>query len=409
MLSNSLVSISKIFDQKFDKFYLPLIGVFLILLFINSIYYIHFFVYSSNEWLVADWLINYSGGFVRRGLSGELILLISNFFNIAAQDSLFFLFSSLQLFFFIFIFILLRQKQITFWFFLIFASPSFLSFYIFDPSIIARKEILIYLTYLAWMITLSRHSKVTFNTSIIFSILGIFITLLHEIFVFYSVIFYLITIIYFKEKSLKLNYSIFIPLSSAATVILIMLVPTGFNSLAICSRIIEAGIEPSVCEGGILSWPARGVIEGFIHNLTIYNFWTPFGLVLILFLPIIPFFLFSYANHLLINQPSNRLLFFLAIQLISMSPLFLVATDWGRWVNIQSILLGISMIFFLMPKISTNKIHIKNNPNQQLIGFGVPIILLIFMSSWNLRHCCRDGNFLFEFNGLIGSLASLIL
>src|SRR5262249_18441108 len=33
--------------------------------------------YKVNSWQISEWLINYQGGFVRRGLSGELILALS--------------------------------------------------------------------------------------------------------------------------------------------------------------------------------------------------------------------------------------------------------------------------------------------------------------------------------------------
>jgi hypothetical protein len=92
-----------------------------------------------------------------------------------------------------------------------------------------------------------------------------------------------------------------------------------------------------------------------------------------------------------------------------MSPLFIVATDWGRWINIQSILLGLSMIVFLESKKNTETHIIQYSTSEKVLGYGMPIILLIFMSSWNLKHCCRDGNFLFEFNGIIGSIQSLII
>ena len=32
------------------------------------------------NWTFQDWLINYEGGFVRRGLAGELILILTNIF-----------------------------------------------------------------------------------------------------------------------------------------------------------------------------------------------------------------------------------------------------------------------------------------------------------------------------------------
>lgn len=407
MLFNYLSLISNIFDQKFEKFYLPLIGLFLGLLSINCIYYVHVFVYSSNEWLVADWLINYSGGIVRRGLSGELIFFITNLFNWNTLHFLFYFLSFLQVLLFLGIFILIFNKKITFWFFLIFATPSFLSFYFFDPSIIARKEILIYLSYFAWMVTLIKKRQASFSTSLFFSILAVFITLLHEIFVFYSIAFYLFSIIYFDQKLFTLNFSVLIPLSSVVTLIFLMLAPTAFNAVEICQRITETGIDPKVCLGGVLSWPASGVIEGFIWNLSIYNTSTPLGLILILTLPLISISLFCSSIKFL-NISAKKLFFCLIIQLIFMSPLFLVATDWGRWVNIQSILIGLTMVFFLESNKSIKIKDLKFSSTEKLWGYGVPIILLIFMSSWNLRHCCRDGNFLFEFNGLIGSFYSII-
>ena len=37
----------------------------------------------DNSWTVGEWLISYAGGFVRRGLPGELIHFISNKFSLS--------------------------------------------------------------------------------------------------------------------------------------------------------------------------------------------------------------------------------------------------------------------------------------------------------------------------------------
>jgi hypothetical protein len=37
-----------------------------------------------NDWTAGDWLINYSGGFVRRGLPGELFLLAARALQVPA-------------------------------------------------------------------------------------------------------------------------------------------------------------------------------------------------------------------------------------------------------------------------------------------------------------------------------------
>ena len=56
-----------------------LLLVFILFLFYSLIGVFHSAI--SFNWSFQDWLINYSGGFVRRGLSGEFISFISdNFF-----------------------------------------------------------------------------------------------------------------------------------------------------------------------------------------------------------------------------------------------------------------------------------------------------------------------------------------
>jgi len=51
----------------------------------------------GNDSSLSDWLINYSGGFVRRGLIGQAVIEFSNIFLFALRDSILIF----QLFFFI--------------------------------------------------------------------------------------------------------------------------------------------------------------------------------------------------------------------------------------------------------------------------------------------------------------------
>ena len=50
------------------------------------------FLYSKhnvgNDSSISDWFINYSGGFVRRGFTGEIITNFSTLFSIGLRDSI---------------------------------------------------------------------------------------------------------------------------------------------------------------------------------------------------------------------------------------------------------------------------------------------------------------------------------
>ena len=39
--------------------------------------------YTEDNWTIGEWLINYQGGFVRRGFGGELIYYLSTIFKIS--------------------------------------------------------------------------------------------------------------------------------------------------------------------------------------------------------------------------------------------------------------------------------------------------------------------------------------
>ena len=64
-----------------DYFTLFKISTFLAVFFVLLFYIIHY-DYLLGEVIYGGWVINYSTGFVRRGLSGEIVFFISNFFNL---------------------------------------------------------------------------------------------------------------------------------------------------------------------------------------------------------------------------------------------------------------------------------------------------------------------------------------
>ena len=72
--------------KSFLKYFLKLLALFSVIkLFDNAI--------NRDAWQYGEWLINYQNGFVRRGLIGEFIYLISYIFNQNLQVSFIFVIS----------------------------------------------------------------------------------------------------------------------------------------------------------------------------------------------------------------------------------------------------------------------------------------------------------------------------
>ena len=112
-----------------------------------------FFLYSKhdvgNDSSLSDWLINYEGGFVRRGLIGELITNFSTISSFKLRDSILIF----QLFFFIsyyFLIILfcknLFQNRLII---LAIFSPIFVLYPVAEIEVLGRKELIIFLIFLS--------------------------------------------------------------------------------------------------------------------------------------------------------------------------------------------------------------------------------------------------------------------
>ena len=61
-----------------------IIKVFFLLIGLNYIYFSIRLSLRENSWIAGDWLINYEGGILRRGLSGEILLFLSNTLSVSS-------------------------------------------------------------------------------------------------------------------------------------------------------------------------------------------------------------------------------------------------------------------------------------------------------------------------------------
>ena len=91
------------------------------------------------DWTFQDWMINYEGGFVRRGLSGEVITTISNFFfyekkqfyhGIQIHLVYFFIVSIFCFFYYFFLYLFFKNEELNLEKLFIIFSPLSLPFFI---------------------------------------------------------------------------------------------------------------------------------------------------------------------------------------------------------------------------------------------------------------------------------------
>ena len=131
--------------------------IFLIVFGISFLYNKH---NIGNDSSISDWFINYSGGFVRRGLTGEVITNFSSIFSIGLRDAILIF----QIIFFVLLYylIFLFCKNLLFNRLLILSilSPIFVIYPVAEIEALGRKELIIFSIYLTYLYTNIKSIKI---------------------------------------------------------------------------------------------------------------------------------------------------------------------------------------------------------------------------------------------------------
>jgi len=362
---------------------------YLIFFLIFSIFiYIYLFSLKNiiNLWTYSEVHLNYSSGFIRRGLFGEIILFL-NSLGIKSRESfstIFFIFYLFNAFVFLNI---LKKFTNNIWFYIFFTfNPAFILFSFYDLGGYARSEVfgifLILLhSYIYQNIFLK---KINFKFYYFFYYLILYPSilvsfLLHEINIFF-IIFHLITTYRIIKLSDKINLKkiliFFIPLMLLASVffwtftqklshsMLESIFGTLTDNKNISIWIWEALLTP-ISERSEFSYMAKPFLN-VIYYVSIFIFY----LVPILF----------FLNNLTRDTVSKSILLILSI--IPFLFLFIIARDWGRWMHIilMIIFCFYSQYIYKMPI----NIKFKKNHKIYLIIF---FIFQIFFT--RIPHCCN--------------------
>jgi hypothetical protein len=392
-------------QQKCDLVFAPLyyrlvcLMLFLMVVFTGTRGYE--FSKTWDEWMVADWLISYASGFVRRGLSGELILLASDTFgvraNIVVFIVLFSLFSSLCVLFAR----LLRTRQMTFWYFSLCISPGFLLFTFYDPFALGRKELLLFVAFCSWATMWAGPAYPGLRSHAVFGIVCFLITLMHEVFAFFSLYFVLLSFLMSESRGVghRWKASLVIPCSSLLALLVIGQFSGAITDPGVCKRLIDIGAPDAVCRG-ILSYDVVTTNQALARFTDTFTLNMALGLAAIFPMVVLPIYLFLVANA---GAPHDaRKLTAVVCTLIVVSiPLFLLTRDWGRWISIHIVLSTIMCSAFLRQQ------HDESRNYLQLDGISAPLVaglcVVCSMFLWSLKHCCE-----YEYVKVLGPIDRLL-
>jgi len=344
----------------------------------------------GNDSSISEWLINYKGGFTRRGLGGEIAIIFSNFFEINLRESIMFLQIFFHCIYLLLLFYYLKNLRVNLIQLFAIFSPIFLFYPIAEIEVLGRKEIFLFLLFLSTIyFSNERYSQKVVNF-LIFFIFPI-IVLIWEQIVLFAPYFLCILIIKNKIKTFKEVFikSILIFLPGIITFIYVFLNPISLIEHSNMIEYLKTNFNENCymsCNLLVSNTIYFHTFESTHRNVDMVHYVRYFLIFLVGFMPLhILLFQNNFSkkdNFLSINFRLHNLFFFLYLPVLL---LFLFGSDWGRWINITYTFSILFYLYLLINKQITNNLEIsgKNfflvNKNKLLTA----IVFVIFCFGWN--------------------------
>jgi hypothetical protein len=362
-------------------------GVFIFLL-----YHAFLLISSANSpdpWLIGDWLINYQGGLVRRGLTGEIFLRAAQLSGI----NIVVIVVAFQILMYSIFFINAYRLSINSSFSVLTAaligSPAFILFPVLDPNGGFRKEIVLFalLSTLCFYLT-SSDQKISKWLPVYIAVISVVMVFSHEMLLIYLPYIICAFIIYDKGLGEQAKKNIVSILPAIILGILLAFFYRGDKQVVIqiCNS-LKTG-SPSDCflpeiTPGAISSLGQGIksAHDFVvqsnnaSTLLVYGFTTLLGLA--------PLVLIIFSKQFSKYKKGLKLRFWLSVCIfliiVCSIPLFWIAADYGRLINIHITCLSL-LALMMTQEVNSTPYQVNN---KQIAAWG---LCFLFVISWRLIH-----------------------
>ena len=365
-----------------------------LLFIIFSIIFAVFFLYIKhnvgNDSSISEWLINYNGGFTKRGIGGEIAIMIANLFELSLRQSIFFIQSLAHITYLVLIFFYLKNLKVNIIQVFAIYVPLFLLYPIAEIEALGRKEIVLFLSFIVALFLCEKKNSKKYINIYSFFILPIVILLWEEVVLFFpffaaviiiqnnlntfSKVFKNLLIIFFPSI-LTFAYVWLNPLSAEGHVVMCAYLQSEFGERCYMSAKLLMSNTIYFSTFDVVHQNAN--LEHYIRYILIF---------LIGFFPLnllVSQNKFLKKNNFITNNFKLNILFFLLY-----SPsilLFIYAYDWGRWTHMTYSFSILFYIYLFKNSIISNNLKIKNDLWKSIVKkkILVSLIFFIFAFCWN--------------------------
>jgi hypothetical protein len=391
MTQNTLVKKNKNFNLYF-LIYLCFLGF-------TAVIYLYEKHTVGNDSTISAWLINYQGGFVRRGFIGEICFQIAKLFN---SDLRFVIFLFQSFFYLTFLFLTfnffknIRNTPIT-----IFAiyTPIFLLYPVAEVEVLARKEVFLYIYFLCFL-SLCTHKSI-YEKYINYYVL--FVTplfcMINEMVIFFFP--FIVVCLIFHKKINNLVYVLKICLLFLPSLLIVMYFfayPLTIENHKIMEQSLLINFN-EICYMSCALVIVHDISQIEYMSNSVFGGSSPYQIItwvirysFIFLIGFFPLLLISkhstirYLNILSFLGLGN-ILFLMLFLFLPVLPFFYLANDWGRYMGM---LISFSTFFYFY-LYKFNHININFNSLSKTLSFFnqkrkfTIIIFIIFAFGWNQK------------------------
>ena len=378
---------------KFDKYLL----IYLLILAFCSTVFLYVKHTGGTDTSISEWLINYQGGFTRRGIIGEICFHIASFFKIDLRFVIFLFQTFFYLSYLYLIYLFFRKiKNNILTIFAIF-TPIFLLYPVAEVEALGRKEVFLYIYFLCFLFLIRPESQYKHYSNIYIIFVTPIICLIYEQIIHFFP--FIVASLVF-QRQIKDLYSfikvclLFLP--SIFVISLYFIFPlSNENHLIMEKSLLDNFNEVCYMSCNLLNKNDLSKFSDLIKY--IYGGNSTFEILtwiirysIIISVGFFPLYLLAFyskikeKNIFSVFKLSN--VFFLILFLsLSIMPLYIFGGDWGRWTGM---LITFSTIFYFF-LFKFNYITIDYNKiSKKLIFFKnkrklVILIFIIFAFGWN--------------------------
>jgi hypothetical protein len=348
----------------------------------------------QNGWTVGDWMIDYRQGFVRRGLSGELIGLLASVTHLSELTWL----ASVQIgAYAVFQWVwwrLCRDRVKPIWFLVLMFSPPGLLFHIFSLGVPGRKDILL-LVLLAGFLSLVSLRRVPRSGLLVSLVVGVMLVFMHEIALFYGP--YLILAAFWSRQGREVRIGAWLVVAAQALAALWLLQAHPLHGDVFCRDLLAEGYQHSLCEG-IVSWQfqdARSAVTETVSAVRRFDYLALYAMCLAL--GVLPVLLWLPRAFW---RPAVRVVGPLLPVWLASLPLFLLALDWGRFLHLHFVCTGLVLTLRLPRRqvgVSGSTGHagaagvgqsFSSRGRSSPWALAALLATAVGLLSWNVPICC---------------------